>query len=181
MSLVQDLSYEFRPANRLQRALQAVASSRPGAWFFARTAPALDSGVERLSSGRTSLSMLVAGLPALLVTTTGRKSGQQRTAHLVAIPIRDSLALIGSNFGQPNTPAWVLNLEADPHATATYRGRSVAVVARKASETEFEEVLRFAAPLYGGYDRYRARIGERRQLRIFVLEPDPGAGATPAP
>lgn len=178
MSLVHDLGYEFRPANRAQRGLQAVASSRPGAWFFARTAPALDRGVERLSHGRTSLSMLVAGLPALLVTTTGRKSGQQRT-HLIAIPVGDALAIIGSNFGQPATPAWVLNLEADPHAVATYRDRSVAVTARPATEREFGDVLRTAAPLYGGYDKYRERIGDQRRLRIFVLEPNPDGAATP--
>ena len=104
------------------------------------------------------------------MTTTGRKSGLRRPTHLIAIPIGDSLALIGSNFGQPATPAWALNLEADPHATATYRGRSIEVVARPAGEAEFEEVLRRAAPLYGGYATYRARIGERRRLRIFVLE-----------
>jgi len=179
MSLVQDLAYDFQPANRAQRGLQAVASSRAGAWFFARTAPVLDRGVERLSGGRTSLSMLLAGLPALLVTTTGRTSGQQRTAHLIAIPIGDSLAIIGSNFGQPTTPAWVLNLEADPHAVATYRDRSVAVTARPATEREFDEVLRAAAPLYGGYSRYRERIGDSRRLRIFVLEPRPDAAATP--
>lgn len=173
MSLVSDLGYGFRPANPAQRGPQAVASSRPGAWFFARTAPALDRGVERLSSGRTSLSMLLAGLPALLVTTTGRKSGQKRTTHLVAIPVGDALAIIGSNFGQPSTPAWVLNLEADRHAVATYRGRSVAVTARPATEREFDGVLRTAAPLYGGYTKYRERIGDRRRLRIFVLEPRP--------
>ena len=179
MSLVQDLGYAFRPANRAQRGLQAVASSRPGAWFFAHTAPALDRTVERLSRGRTSLSMLVAGLPALLVTTTGRKSGQQRTTHLIAIPVGDALAIIGSNFGQPSTPAWVLNLEADPQAVATYRDRSAAVTARPATEREFDEVLRTAAPLYGGYDKYRERIGDRRRLRVFVLEPNPDAAAIP--
>lgn len=179
MSLVHDLGYEFRPANPAQRGLQAVASSRAGAWFFARTAPALDRGVERLSSGRTSLSMLVAGLPALLVTTTGRKSGRRRTTHLIAIPVGDALAIIGSNFGQPATPAWVLNLEADRHAVATYRDRSVAVTARPATDREFDEVLRTAAPLYGGYTKYRARIGDRRRLRIFVLEPDPDGATTP--
>jgi deazaflavin-dependent oxidoreductase (nitroreductase family) len=125
--------------------------------------------------------MLLAGLPVLHVTTTGRKSGQRRTTHLIAIPIRGSLALIGSNFGQPATPAWALNLEADAHATATYRGHAVAVLARKAGEAEFEEVLRSAAPLYGGYAAYRRRIGDRRQLRIFVLEPEPDAAPPPAP
>jgi deazaflavin-dependent oxidoreductase (nitroreductase family) len=181
MSLVADLGYEFRPPNRAQRLLQAVASSRPGAWFFARTAPTLDTWVDSLSRGRTSLSMLLAGLPVLHVTTTGRKSGQPRRTHLVAIPLGGSLALIGSNFGQPATPAWALNLEADPRATATYRGRSVAVLARKAGEAEFDEVLRLAAPLYGGYAAYRRRIGDRRRLRIFVLEPHPDGLATPAP
>jgi deazaflavin-dependent oxidoreductase (nitroreductase family) len=181
MSLVEKLSYEFRPPNRAQRALQAVASTRPGAWFFARTAPTLDSWVDRLSRGRTSLSLLLAGLPVLHVTTTGRKSGLRRTTHLVAIPIGGSLALIGSNFGQPATPAWALNLEADPHATASYRGHSVAVLARKAAETEFEEVLRAAAPLYGGYAAYRRRIGDRRQLRIFLLDPDPDEAPPPVP
>ena len=171
MSLVQDLSYEFRPPNRAQKALQAVASSRPGAWFFSRTAPTLDTWVDRLSRGRTSLSMLLAGLPVLHVTTTGRKSGRRWTTHLIAVPLGNTLALIGSNFGQPATPAWVLNLEADPRATATYRGRSVEVVARKAGEAEFDEALRNAAPLYGGYARYRERIGDSRRLRIFVLEP----------
>lgn len=179
MSLVEDLSYEFRPANRAQRGLQTVASSRPGAWFFAHTAPALDTWVDRLSRGRTSLSMLLAALPVLNVTTTGRKSGLRRTTHLVAIPIGGSLALIGSNFGQPSTPAWALNLEADPHATATYRGRSVAVLARPARPEEFEAVLRSAAPLYGGYSAYLERIGDGRRLRIFVLETDRDAAATP--
>ena len=62
------------------------------------------------------------GIPVVDVTTTGRKSGQRRTTHLIAIPYTDTLALIGTNFGQPSTPAWVLNLEADPHARIAYRG-----------------------------------------------------------
>jgi len=181
MSLVQELSYEFRPPNRAQRALQVVASSRPGAWFFAHTAPTLDTWVDRLSHGRTSLSMLFAGLPVLHVTTTGRKSGQRRTTHLIAIPIGGSLALIGSNFGQTATPAWALNLEADPRATATYRDRALPVVARPASGAEFESVLRSAAPLYGGYAKYLERIGDTRRLRIFILETeDRGAAGTAA-
>jgi deazaflavin-dependent oxidoreductase (nitroreductase family) len=104
------------------------------------------------------------------VTTTGRTSGQRRTTHLIAIPLHGSLAVIGSNFGQAATPGWVVNLEAEPRATATYRNRSIEVVARPADDAEFEEVLRNAAPLYGGYAKYRERIGDSRRLRIFVLE-----------
>ena len=171
MNLAQELSYTFKPANRAQKALQALVSSRGGAWVFSRVLPTLDTMVGRLTRGRTSVPELLAGLPVLDVTTTGRKSGQRRTTHLISIPVEGSLALIGSNFGQPATPAWVLNLESDPRATATYRNRSAEVVARPATDPEFETVLRAAAPLYGGYAKYRQRIGPSRRLRIFVLDP----------
>jgi len=170
MPLAEDLSYAFRPSNRAQRALQALVASRWGAWAFAKMLPTLDTSVGRLTHGRTSVPELLAGLPVLDVTTTGRKSGERRTTHLIAIPRAGELAIIGSNFGQPATPGWVFNLEADPHATAGYRNRSIDVVARPATDAEFDEVLRNAAPLYGGYAKYRERIGESRRLRIFVLE-----------
>jgi deazaflavin-dependent oxidoreductase (nitroreductase family) len=105
------------------------------------------------------------------VTTTGRKSGARRTTHLIAVPVGGSLAIIGTNFGQRATPGWVFNLEADSRATATYRNRSIDVVARPAEGAEYEQALRAAAPLYGGYDKYRERIGDSRRVRIFVLEP----------
>lgn len=170
MPLAEDLSYRFRPSNRAQRALQALVASRPGAWAFARMLPTLDTWVGRLTRGRTSVPELLAGLPVLDVTTTGRRSGRRRTTHLIAIPLHGSLAVIGSNFGQAATPGWVVNLEAEPRATATYRNRSIEVVARQADDAEFEEVLRSAAPLYGGYAKYRERIGDSRRLRIFILE-----------
>jgi deazaflavin-dependent oxidoreductase (nitroreductase family) len=174
--LAEDLAYAFRPSNRAQRALQALVASRWGAWAFARMLPTLDTWVGRLTRGRTSVPELLAGLPVLDMTTTGRKSGERRTTHLIAIPLDGELAVIGSNFGQAATPGWVFNLEADPRATAAYRNRSVAVVARPADDAEFEQVLRNAAPLYGGYAKYRARIGESRRLRILVLESTEAAG-----
>ncbi len=175
--LAEDLSYTFRPSNRAQRTVQALVASRPGSWVFARMLPTLDTWVGRLSGGRTSVPEVLAGLPVLDVTTTGRKSGERRRTHLIAIPLGGSLAVIGSNFGQADTPGWVVNLEADPRATATYRNRSIEVVARPADAAEFEEVLRNAAPLYGGYAKYRERIGESRRLRIFVLESTDARGA----
>ena len=113
---------------------------------------------------------MLAGLPVVDVTTTGRKSGLARRSHLVAVPIDDTLALLGTNFGQPSTPAWVLNLEADPRATLTYRRRSLAASARPATDDEQAQVLAGSAQVYGGYLKYQQRITGRR-LRIFVLEP----------
>ena len=169
MSLAADLSYEFRPANPVQRGLQALVASRPGAWVFARVLPHLDSLVLRLSGGRHTVPGLLAGLPVVQVTTTGRRSGLPRQTHLIGIPYTDTLALLGTNFGQHDTPAWVHNLEADPRAVVAYRGSSVDVVARPADEEEAEQVLRRSEELYVGYRRYQSRLGHRR-LRVFVLE-----------
>ena len=68
---------------------------------------------------------------------------------------------------------WALNLEADPRATVTYRGTSRDVVARPATEAEAEEVFALAATFYVGYRNYRQRVGDRRRIRVFVLESAP--------
>jgi deazaflavin-dependent oxidoreductase (nitroreductase family) len=168
-NLAAELGYTHPSANLLQRAVKAFGSSRPGAWLFSRILRHLDDLVGRLSRGRTSAPQLLAGLAVLDVTTTGRRSGKPRTSHLISFPVGDWLALLGTNFGQETTPAWVLNLEADPHATLTYRGRSVDAVARPATDAELEQVVLDAARHYVGYAKYRERIGTSRRLRVFLL------------
>jgi deazaflavin-dependent oxidoreductase (nitroreductase family) len=170
MGLAADLGYHVRRPNLLNRGTQAFASTRPGAWLFSKLLRHADDLVGRVSRGRTSAPELLAGLPVVDVTTTGRRSGLRRTSHLIAVPYDDTLALLGTNFGQPSTPAWALNLEADPRATLRHRGTSLEAVARPATAEEHEAVLARSAAVYGGYLKYRGRITGRR-LRIFVLEP----------
>ena len=169
MGLATDLDYRHRPANAFQRVVQGFGSSRAGAWVFSRTLRHLDTAVARVSGGRQSAPQLLAGLPVLDLTTTGRRSGRPRTSHLISIPVGDDLALLGTNFGQPATPAWVLNLEADPHASVTYRDRTLPVVARPATDAERAAVLERSRGIYGGYEKYQQRISGRR-VRIFVVE-----------
>ena len=176
MSVAEDLDSRFTPANRAQRALQALVASRAGAWVFARVLPTLDTWVQRLTHHRHTVPSLLAGLPVVDLTTTGRRSGLPRTTHLIAIPHGDTLALLGTNFGQQATPAWALNLEAEPRAGLSYRGATVQVVARPASAAEQGDILARSEQLYVGYRRYQTRITGRR-LRVFVLErvtPSPG-------
>lgn len=169
MGLATDLGYRHGDANAFQRLVQSVATTRPGAWVFARVLRHLDDIATRLSGGRISAPEVLAGLPVLDLTTTGRKSGQPRTSHLISIPVADDLAVLGTNFGQPKTPAWVLNLEAEPRASATYKQHTVAVVARPATEDEVREVMERSRAIYGGYEAYQRRISGRR-VRIFILE-----------
>ena len=170
MGLADDLGYGIRRPNPFQVGIQRWASTRPGAWLFSKVLHHLDDAVVALTRGRTSAPEVLAGLPVLDVTTTGRKSGLRRTSHLIAVPIGDTLALLGTNFGQPSTPAWVLNLEADPRASVTYRRRTSQATARAASDDEHAAVLARSAQVYGGYLKYQQRITGRR-LRIFVLDP----------
>ena len=169
--LAADLGYSHATGNPLHRAVRWGAGTRAGGWVFSHVLRHLDDAVARLSRGRRSAPGLVAGLEVLDVTTTGRRSGQRRTSHLIAAPYDGTLALLGTNFGQAATPAWALNLEADPRATLTYRGVTREVVARAATPVEAEEVFALAARFYPGYARYRQRVGERRRIRVFVLQP----------
>ena len=172
MGLAEDLDYRVRPATAAHRAAQVVVASRAGSRLVSRFLPPLDTGVQRLTRHRHSAPSLIVGLPVLDVTTTGRRSGLARTSHLIAIPYGSTLALVGTNFGRRETPAWVLNLEAQPRATVSYRGTTVEVVARQASDEELAEVLTLSERVYVGYRRYQNRITGRR-LRVFVLEPVP--------
>lgn len=169
--LAADLGYSHGSGNPLHRAVRWGAGTRAGGWVFSRVLRHLDDAVGHLTRGRHSAPGLLAGLAVLDVTTTGRRSGRRRTSHLIATPYDGTLALLGTNFGQAATPAWALNLEADPRATLTYRGVSREVVARTATDAEAEEVFARASRYYPGYARYRDRVGDRRRIRVFVLEP----------
>lgn len=169
MGLAADLAYDLPEPGRLRRAVQVAASSRLGARALSRTLPTLDRVVARLSRGRTTAAELLAGLPVVEVTTTGRRTGQARRTQLIAVPFGDGLALLGTNFGQPGTPTWALNLEAHPAATVTHRDRSVEVVARAAGPAERAEILARAGEVYVGYPLYLDRVSGRR-VRMFVLE-----------
>src|SRR3954447_6006777 len=168
MGLCDEVGYEIRPANSAQRVFQRGASTRAGAWLFSKTAHRLDRFLLARTHGRTALATLVAGLPGVTLATPGAKSGRPRALPLLGIPIDGDLALIGTNFGQTNTPGWVHNLEADPSARVAYRERSVDVTARRANPDETDAALHAAARVYPGYDKYRERI-TGREVKVFVL------------
>jgi len=169
VGVADDLGYGYATPNAVQRAAQSFGSTRPGAWIFSKSLARADRLIDRLTGGRTSSPELLAGLPVLQVTMTGRKSGLPRTTPLIAVPLRDTLALLGTNFGQPHTPAWVYNLEADPHVRVSYRGVTRDLVVRPPSDEEAQEIWAASRTLYGGYEKYRERISGRA-IRLFVLE-----------
>lgn len=167
MSLADTLGYHLPTPTGAQRTVQRLAATRPGSWAFAQALPTLDTLAQRVAG--KALPEVLAGLPVLQLTTTGRRTGRERTSHLCAFPHGQNLGIVGTNFGQTPTPGWVHNLESTPAALAHYRGRECAVVARPSSQPEREAILAIADRVYPGYRAYRQRISGRA-IRVFVLE-----------
>jgi len=169
MGLLRDLDYRVKPPNALQRVMQQFASSRLGAWLFSKTLYPVDRVLFRASGGRLTVPGLMAGVPAIILSTTGARTDQTRTMPLLGIPFGEDLAIIGSNYGQEATPGWVYNLAADPSATVGYRDRTVVVTARRAGEDETDRAFDLAAGVYSGYAEYRTRT-DHRVIQVFILK-----------
>ncbi|HEY6758436.1 MAG TPA: nitroreductase family deazaflavin-dependent oxidoreductase [Baekduia sp.] len=127
--------------------------------------------IYRVSGGR--LMAKIARAPVLLLTTTGRRSGQPRTAPVCYMRDGERLVVIGSNAGNPKPPAWALNLGAHPEADVEIRKERRAVTARVAEGDEREDLWRRMNELYNGFEDYKKRTD--RDMKVFVLEPRPPA------
>jgi deazaflavin-dependent oxidoreductase (nitroreductase family) len=123
--------------------------------------------VYRLSGGRVGGT--VGKAPVLLLTTTGRKSGQRRTSPVVYLADGPNVVLIDTNAGHERLPAWSLNLRANPEAEVELGRERRPVRARRAEGEERAELWRAHNVQYAGFDDYAAKL--RREPSVWVLEP----------
>jgi deazaflavin-dependent oxidoreductase (nitroreductase family) len=126
-----------------------------------------DRLVGRLTKGR----LIAAGLkdlPCLLLTTTGRRSGQPRTSPLLYLADGDAFVVIGSNWGRADHPAWSGNLLANPAARVTVGGAEIPVRARLVEADERAHLRKRLLEIWPAYLTYEERSG--RHLRVFRLE-----------
>jgi deazaflavin-dependent oxidoreductase (nitroreductase family) len=162
--------YGHRDANLFRRIVRVTAAWRPLSLFYARTLHHIDRLVYRLTSGRATFASWTAGLPIVMLTTTGAKSGRRSTLPLVALPEGDRLVVIASNYGQQRNPAWYHNLRANPRATVCFEGVTREMVARELEGEERERHYERGIEIYPGWTQYRKRAAHRR---IPVLELTP--------
>jgi F420H(2)-dependent quinone reductase len=127
----------------------------------------LNVPVYRLSRGR--IGGRVGKGPVLLLTTTGRKSGEPRTAPVLYLADGERYVVINTNAGNARTPAWSLNLRADPEAEVEVRGKRTKVRARIAAGEERDQLWRKHMEQYSGWDYYEEQLD--REPSVFVLEP----------
>ena len=125
----------------------------------------------RLSGGL--IGGRVGGLPILLLTTTGRKSGKKRTMPLVYLQDGDDIVIIASNGGSDRHPAWWLNLKDKPEAEVQVGRDAKTFVAEKATGEERERLWRQVVEMYKGYDEYR-RMTER-EIPVVILRSERSA------
>jgi len=109
-------------------------------------------------------------LPTLLLTTTGRKSGQPRALPLIYGESGGAFVIIASKGGMPNHPIWYLNLVANPDCELMVGSRPVSARARVAEGEERERLWKEMGELYPPYDEYQERAGERT-IPVVVLDP----------
>jgi len=163
-------AFAYERANSVQKLLRRFAASGPGSWLFARVAHHLDRPVHRLTRGRHTLGSAITGLPVVMLTTTGARSGQPRTVPILGIPFSGGVAVIASNFGQRRQPAWYYNLRAHPDAQVVIDGVRRSVRAVEAQGERRADIWQEGLRVYPGFAQYERRASHRR-ISVFVLEP----------
>ncbi len=112
----------------------------------------------------------IAGMPAVVLTTTGRKTGEKRESMLTAPVVDgDTVVLIASYGGGPKHPQWYLNLQADPNVQITRAGTTTNMVARTASPAERAELWPRITATYKGYAGYQEKTD--REIPVVIFDP----------
>lgn len=127
-----------------------------------------DKQLQRLTRGRVSLVGL-AGLPSLMLTVAGRKSGLPRSTPLLCVPWRGGWLIAGSSFGAPKPPAWSANLRAADTATVRYRRREHQCAWRELEGDERARAWAHMRVIWPNYDKYVEWTD--RVIPVFLLTP----------
>ena len=155
---------------RLRRIILNMAATRQGLWLFHLFVRLIDLPISRLTRGKFIPSGNWNVMPIIYLTTTGAKSGIPRSTPVLSIPDGEKLILIGSNWGGPQNPNWVINLRSHPQ-TQVRKGKMVrGLRARELHGDERAAIWQKAVRFYPPYVAYEQR--SRRSLPIFLLEPE---------
>jgi deazaflavin-dependent oxidoreductase (nitroreductase family) len=110
-----------------------------------------------------------AGMPILLLTTTGRKTGRPRTTPLYYVTDGENIVVVASNAGRPRHPLWWLNLHKNPQADVQVRNDKRRVKAEEASGEERERLWRLLVTAYPYYEEFQKAT--TRKIVVVVLRP----------
>jgi len=125
-----------------------------------------DRRLQAASRGRVSI-LDVAGLPNLVLTVVGRKSGVPRSTPLLCVPHGNRWLIAGSYFGGPDMPVWVHNLRAAGEATITWKRERIEVDAREMEGEDRSDRWQVMLRTWPNFATYEKRTD--RVIPVFEL------------
>ena len=125
--------------------------------------------VRRYQETNGEVGYLWNGVPTLLITTTGRKTGLARTTPLIFSRDGDDYVVVASKGGAPSHPNWYVNLTDKPDAEIQVLGEHLRVRARTASPEDKARLWRIVTAQWPNYDVYQSRT--EREIPVVVLTP----------
>ena len=121
------------------------------------------------SGGTQGTTLRDTGLPVVIVTNLGVKSGKVRKTPVMRVEHDGTYAMVASKGGAPEHPVWVYNLRADPHVEVQDGTSKQDMTAREISGDEREQWWRRAVDAFPPYAEYQKKTS--REIPVFLLEP----------
>ena len=128
-----------------------------------------DDHVRAYRESAGEVGYLWNGVPTLLLTATGRRTGRKLTSPLIFARDSDDYLIVASMGGAPRHPNWFLNLQAKPEAEIQVKAETLLVVAHAASATEKPRLWKVVTDVWPNYDVYQSRTD--RDIPVVVLSP----------
>jgi deazaflavin-dependent oxidoreductase (nitroreductase family) len=132
--------------------------------------------VRRYQETDGEVGYLWNGVPILLLTTTGRRTGVRHTTPLIFGRDGEDYLIIASQGGAPNHPSWYLNLVANPEAQIQVHADHIAVTTHTATEAEKPRLWKLMTDVWPNYDTYQTRT--ERPIPVVSLRPSAGTGSS---
>jgi F420H(2)-dependent quinone reductase len=121
------------------------------------------------SGGTEATTLLDTGMPIVVITNLGAKTGKVRKTPLMRVEHDGNYAAVASKGGAPTNPVWYYNFLANPNVVLQDGQKSAEMVAREVTGDEKAAWWKRAVAAYPPYAEYQARTA--RQIPVFVLEP----------
>ena len=122
------------------------------------------------SGGTEGTTLLDTGMPCIIVTHQGNRTGAIRKIPLMRVKVEDSYVLVGSMGGQPKNPVWVYNLRANPDVEIRDRTEVHKMRVREVTdEQERQRLWDISAETFPPYNDYQAKTS--RRIPVFLAEP----------
>ena len=130
-------------------------------WFMA-----LNAWLIRLSRGRIGSKLGTQTI--LILHTTGRKSGQERSIPIAYFEYEGSYLIVASNWGKDQHADWYLNLKKEPRSLLEINGKLIPVLARAALGDEYDRLWKFVTERHPPYLKYKEMTTRRIPLMLFA-------------